>query len=620
MTLFRIVNQSSIARRQPLPVLCNNEPNLITHTMKTNYLHPVLVSAVLIVGVTRIKAQLPTLDPVFAGSGVLDVPIIGSLHDCWAANLLALQDGSYLGISEVTLSVPEGYSGQGVLVKFDQCGTFDPDFGTAGVSQLAGAADWRVLPEKGVELANGSFLLAGTTNQGFGAVSTNRHTAIRVLPNGTLDAAYGMDGFIRHSSSDGVASSYGMDLIALPTGGYVAAAVQSGNSNGGSRALSLFGYQATGDPDAAFGTDGVVHVPKSEFAYRATTHLTSSSTILVAYGRRFVNTIRIELSAFTLAGEPSTTFGSNGVVDDTTAFSGVNGYFEDFAAVLDDQDRLTVMGTLDQDNIMLIRFLPSGARDLTFGVNGRLLVPHLGTNLPPLPSRLKILADGNILGIVHAGTSGNVPGTQWFLLNESNILANDDQPWVSLGFKKASDAIEIEEGRWLVLSGAQFPAGMAVRRFSMDPVALPSISASGSSLITAGSGPGFQWYLDGSEITGATTNSFEPLSNGSYTVEMTDALGCSAISAPFELLNVGVPTTDPTQSISLTGPDAYGMLTIRSDDSVPYELFDARGLLLKTGTITAGYDQISTIGLASGSYTFVLRSPNGRKVFRFFAK
>ena len=101
---------------------------------------------------------------------------------------------------------------------------------------------------------------------------------------------------------------------------------------------------------------------------------------------------------------------------------------------------------------------------------------------------------------------------------------------------------------------------------------------------------------------------------------MTDALGCSAISAPFELLNVGVPTTDPTQSISLTGPDAYGMLTIRSDDSVPYELFDARGLLLKTGTITAGYDQISTIGLASGSYTFVLRSPNGRKVFRFFAK
>lgn len=588
--------------------------------MRTLHTLPCLLTLGLVATFHCAQAQLPTVDPMFAANGVLSVPVQPPLWNGGSANLLALQDGSYLGIGAANYSGGLGISAQGVLVKFDKCGVLDTDFGTAGVSQLDGGGDWRVLPEKGVELADGSFLLAGTTNNGFGAVSTNRHTTVNVLSDGTLDATYGAGGFLIQSSSDGVASSYGTDLIALPSGGFVAAAVQSGNINGGAKALSLFGYLANGELDASFGTQGAVHVGKPQAANMARAHLLDGSTILVAYGRRFNNLIRIELSAFTLGGDPITTFGNNGTVDDTTIFLGSITDPNDFVSVLDDQNRLTVLGALDQDNIQLIRFLPNGSRDLSFGVNGRLLVPHLGTNLPPDASTLKILADGSMLAVVKAGTPGNSHGTQWFLLSsQGDILANDNQPWLSLGFNKASDVIEIEEGRWLVISAAQFPAGMAIRRFSMDPVVLPSISISGPSLVVAGSGPGFQWHLDGSEIIGATSDSFQPVSNGNYTVEMTDALGCSVMSAPFVLLTVGVPMTDPTQSIIVTGPDAHGMLNVRCEGPVPYELFDARGLLLKSGSMTSSFGQINTAGLTAGIYTVVLRSANGRKVFRFFA-
>jgi len=180
--------------------------------------------------------------------------------------------------------------------------------------------------------------------------------------------------------------------------------------------------------------------------------------------------------------------------------------------------------------------------------------------------------------------------------------------------------VEIEAGRWLVNASSEFPSGISVRRFSMDPVVLPSISLSGSALVSAGSGPGFQWYLDGNAINGATTSTFEPTVNGSYTVEMTDALGCTAMSAPFQLLNVGVQALDPASSIVVTGPDAYGLLNVRGEGAITYELLDARGVRLKTGNIASGIGQITSAELATGTYVLVLRSAKGRQVFRFFAE
>lgn len=50
----------------------------------------------------------------------------------------------------------------------------------------------------------------------------------------------------------------------------------------------------------------------------------------------------------------------------------------------------------------------------------------------------------------------------------------------------------------------------------------------------------YAWFLNGQPITGAYEETYVPLENGSYTVQLTNDAGCSALSAPYELLNVGV--------------------------------------------------------------------------------
>jgi hypothetical protein len=570
------------------------------------------------------QAQLPTLDPVFGVNGVLQVPLQPGLQNAGpgrSGDLVALPSGGYLAIGTAFYSDGFGFTADGVAQKLDACGTPDPNFGVNGLKQYNGGSSWQVMPTHGAELADGSLLLVGTTSTGWGAVSQNRHTTMRVLADGTLDATYGTSGFIRHDAPDGVSSTYGRDMIAVPNGKFLAAAVRSSNVSGGSSGLALYRYLANGEPDLDFGSGGSVQVSKPEFAYMVRTHLVGDTMILVAYGRRFVNTVRMEISAFNIAGEIVPAYGASGAVLDTTDFFGGNGTINDFQSVLDSEGRLTILGVNAQAEILLIRFLPNGSRDLTYGENGRVLVPHLGSNVMPTAGQLKVLVNGDVLALVHAGTTGNVRTTQWIRLTaEGDVLNNDIQPWLSFGFVQASAVVELEEGRWLVNAASEFPSGMSVRRFSLDLVVMPSISLSGSSLLGAGSGPGFQWYLDGNAINGATTNTFEPIMNGTYTLEMTDALGCTAMSAPFQLLNVGVQALDPASVIVVSGPDAYGMLSVRGEGAITYELLDARGVRLKTGNMASGIGQIASAELATGTYVLVLRSAKGRQVFRFVAE
>lgn len=50
----------------------------------------------------------------------------------------------------------------------------------------------------------------------------------------------------------------------------------------------------------------------------------------------------------------------------------------------------------------------------------------------------------------------------------------------------------------------------------------------------------YQWYLNGSIITGATSQTYTPTQNGDYTVLIIDAYGCSATSAIHTVLDTGL--------------------------------------------------------------------------------
>jgi hypothetical protein len=60
----------------------------------------------------------------------------------------------------------------------------------------------------------------------------------------------------------------------------------------------------------------------------------------------------------------------------------------------------------------------------------------------------------------------------------------------------------------------------------------PTVSFDGVTL-TSTTADTYQWYQGGIMIVGATNMNYVPLVNADYTVEVTNALGCSAISSPF---------------------------------------------------------------------------------------
>ncbi|MBA3899098.1 MAG: T9SS type A sorting domain-containing protein [Bacteroidetes bacterium] len=68
---------------------------------------------------------------------------------------------------------------------------------------------------------------------------------------------------------------------------------------------------------------------------------------------------------------------------------------------------------------------------------------------------------------------------------------------------------------------------------------LPVITLS-NNVLSSSTATTYQWYLDGSIITGATAQKYSPLIKGSYTVIVTDANGCSATSDAFLFDDVSV--------------------------------------------------------------------------------
>lgn len=70
---------------------------------------------------------------------------------------------------------------------------------------------------------------------------------------------------------------------------------------------------------------------------------------------------------------------------------------------------------------------------------------------------------------------------------------------------------------------------------------LPSASITRTdSTLTSSAADTYQWYLDGNPLSGGTSQSYNITQNGSYTVAVTNSFGCSALSAPLVVNDLGV--------------------------------------------------------------------------------
>lgn len=92
---------------------------------------------------------------------------------------------------------------------------------------------------------------------------------------------------------------------------------------------------------------------------------------------------------------------------------------------------------------------------------------------------------------------------------------------------------------------------------------VPTITQNLDELTASGSGS-FQWYLNGAPITGATNATYTMTQNGTYTVVVTSANGCSSTSQQFVVTNVGIHSLSVSNGLMLfPNPSEGANITIQ---------------------------------------------------------
>lgn len=147
------------------------------------------------------------------------------------------------------------------------------------------------------------------------------------------------------------------------------------------------------------------------------------------------------------------------------------------------------------------------------------------------------------------------------------------------------------------------------------PSVLPvSINGNAASLLASTTGISYQWYLNGSPISGATSQNFTATANGDYTVKVTYSYGC-ATSAPYTYSSGTSGIEEMMKLIQAYPNPAKDFLTVKNSSGLEtsYRLLDINGrLLLETKSISSEF-QLDVRKFEKGNYLLQIDNLNGRK-------
>ena len=279
-----------------------------------------------------------TADPL-----ALDGPAPGmlALH----ANATATE-----GLASVTLTADVGGSAALRLLVGGPPGTLDESF--AGSGKLVPQLGTLSLASRGMVFTD-----AGAVATGFVQANPPQAITLRVKEDGTLDPAFGDNGFV----STGAGSvAEGIALTTLPDGHVIVAGV-SGGSGTLDNDFGLYGYTATGELDPGFGASGVASFdPGAGFGELHSVNVAPDGSLLVGG------------TLFSADGsQPPVTralrYSPGGVQDPAYNVTESNVAMEGAAVQAD--GKLVLVGA-QNSNFWIARYGPNGARDAGFGSGG----------------------------------------------------------------------------------------------------------------------------------------------------------------------------------------------------------------------------------------------------------
>jgi uncharacterized repeat protein (TIGR03803 family) len=146
--------------------------------------------------------------------------------------------------------------------------------------------------------------------------------------------------------------------------------------------------------------------------------------------------------------------------------------------------------------------------------------------------------------------------------------------------------------------------------------ATPVITQSGS-VLSSTAAAGYQWYLNGALLAGATSQSYTTVQNGNYTVAVSNSNLCSTVSAPYMMLNTGIAEKQDQGLTELFPNPVSTMVNIiygaTSESTSNIAIMDMLGNIVLDTRITSGNTrnsaQLDVSSLPSGLY--ILKLSNG---------
>lgn len=115
----------------------------------------------------------------------------------------------------------------------------------------------------------------------------------------------------------------------------------------------------------------------------------------------------------------------------------------------------------------------------------------------------------------------------------------------------------------------------------------------------------YVWFLDGVEIMGVTSQNFTPTQTGEYTVQITTPNGCTLISAPFDLQNLGLENFDE-QVLKIYPNPSSGLITIEANanfsEEMSIKVVNTMGQIIYSETMESSTKIIDLRDIKAGMY------------------
>ncbi|MEX1192738.1 MAG: T9SS type A sorting domain-containing protein [Brumimicrobium sp.] len=151
--------------------------------------------------------------------------------------------------------------------------------------------------------------------------------------------------------------------------------------------------------------------------------------------------------------------------------------------------------------------------------------------------------------------------------------------------------------------------------YSNPPTPIIDVDQNGPVLSTDDLGYSYQWYLDGTPISGETSTSHTPTTPGLYTVTAVDSNGCFSTSQEFDYDNVGLEKMDLLGFNMYPNP-ASDQVKIVFNPSVELEsvsLLDLTGrTLINESNIDKNSIVLNVADQTSGVYIVALKAVSGQ--------